>query len=51
MMVRLTGEQRKEILAQLEDDLANNIIGIGELVKQVSYPTLWHDPNTVREIY
>ncbi|GEA03150.1 hypothetical protein KUL17_20470 [Alteromonas sp. KUL17] len=35
MVVRLTGEQRKEILAQLEDDLANNIIGIGELVKQV----------------
>ena len=34
-LVRLTGEQRKEILAQLEDDLANNIIGIGERVKQV----------------
>ena len=34
-MVRLTGERRKEILAQLESDLANNVIGIGDLVKQV----------------
>ncbi|MGQ8366438.1 helix-turn-helix transcriptional regulator [Glaciecola sp. 1036] len=35
MMASLSGEQRKEILAKLETDLANNIITMGELVKQV----------------
>ncbi len=34
-MASLSGEQRKEILAKLETDLANNIITMGELVKQV----------------
>ncbi len=34
-MARLSGEQRKEILAQLESDLVNNVITMGELVKQI----------------
>ena len=34
-MASLSGEQRKKILAKLESDVANNIISIGELVKQV----------------
>ncbi len=34
-MDSLSGEQRKEILAQLESDLANNVITMGELIKQV----------------
>lgn len=34
-MASLSGEQRKEILAKLEKDVANNVITIGELVKQV----------------
>lgn len=35
MMASLSGEQRKEILAKLENDVANNVTSIGELVKQV----------------
>lgn len=34
-MASLSGEQRKEILVKLENDLANNVITVGELVKLV----------------
>ena len=34
-MVSLSGEQRKEIIARVERDFANNFITIGELVRLV----------------
>lgn len=34
-MTNLSAQQRKEIVGKLENDLANNAITMGELVKQV----------------
>ena len=34
-MANLTAEQRKEALAKIEENLANNVISLGEAIKQI----------------